>query len=219
MGARISTATSTCWPRIAPMGGALEQLGRQVLRAADVDAAHVELAGVGLAEVHQFTQRLVGRGRGHHHGNVEITERGDRCEILHRVERQALEEPCGHRGAVGHEEHGVAIGLGARHRVGRHHTTGTGPVLDHHRLAQQLGELLRHDARGEVAHAAGRKRHDDAHVLRRKRGLGLGGHGHAHHGGRQGCAQNGAAAEVFKFRFHAFVILQIEPATGKYRGN
>ena len=42
-----------------------------------------------------------------------------------------------------------------------------GAVLDHHRLAGQLGELLAEDAAEDVARAARRKRRDEADRLRR----------------------------------------------------
>ena len=90
----------------------------------------------------------------------------------------------------------MAIGLGARDRLGRHHATGAGAVVDHHRLAELAGQLLGHDAGSQVAHAAGAERHHDAQALGREGGLCRGGQGHQTHGGsRQGGTEHGAATE------------------------
>ena len=68
----------------------LEQLGAEMLGAADGDGADVELAGLlarRLEEVRQRLERRIRVGREH---QVEIADERDRREVLHRIERQRL---------------------------------------------------------------------------------------------------------------------------------
>src|ERR1700751_819496 len=53
------------------------------------------------------------------------------------------------------------------HLLGGEIAGGADPVLDHELLPEPLGEPLSHQARGEVAAAAGRKADDDPHRPRR----------------------------------------------------
>lgn len=67
----------------------------------------------------------------------------------------------------------VVLGLdcGSRADV----AAGAGFVVDDERLAQRLGELLRHDARDGVVGTAGCLRHDQRHLLVRTGQDGLSG--------------------------------------------
>ena len=56
------------------VGLGAQQFGRQVLCAADVDGADVQLTWVGAAKTDQLGQGFVGRGLGHHDGKVKQTE-------------------------------------------------------------------------------------------------------------------------------------------------
>jgi hypothetical protein len=80
---------------------------------------------------------------------------------------------------AGREEEGVAVGCGLG-RFGRADiAAGAATVLDHHRVAPHLRELLADDPRRDVGRAAGRERDDESHrlvweALRRSEELGKG---------------------------------------------
>ena len=61
----------------------------------------------------------------------------------------------------------MTVGRRLGHHLGADQPGAADPVLDHHRLAERLGEDRRDDARAHVHRAAGRVRRDDAHRLRR----------------------------------------------------
>src|SRR5262249_52279234 len=64
----------------------------------------------------------------------------------------------------------VSVGWRAHHLLGGEIAGGADTVLDDELLPEPLGEPLRHQARGEIATAAGRKADDKTH---RPRGLAL----------------------------------------------
>src|SRR6218665_2156365 len=55
-----------------------------------------------------------------------------------------------------HQRHGVALGRRAGRGARADHAVGAGAVVDHHRLAPQLRQALRHQATDDVGAAAGR---------------------------------------------------------------
>jgi hypothetical protein len=62
---------------------------------------------------------------------------GDRGEVLHRVVGAVLDQALvGSVGLVGAEHQHMAVGLGARHRVGADDARAAGAVLDHDRLTE-----------------------------------------------------------------------------------
>jgi hypothetical protein len=84
-----------------------------------------------------------------------------RAQVLGRIDAHIVEQrQVGRLGAVGSVQHRVAVRLGVRHRLGADHAAGAGPVLHHHRLAQDIGQLARQQARLVVGDAGGRERHD-----------------------------------------------------------
>jgi hypothetical protein len=64
----------------------------------------------------------------------------------------------------------VSVGSGAHHLFGGEVARGADPVLDDELLPEPIGQPLRHQPRGEIAAAAGRKAHDKTH---RPRWIGL----------------------------------------------
>jgi hypothetical protein len=146
-------------------GGALEQLGRQVLRGADVGRADVELAGVLAPVVDQLAQRLEGAARLADDDQVERGQRRHGREGLERVVGQRLEQGLADGGAAGDQQQRVAVGRGRGHRLAGDHAAGAGLVVDDHRLAQGARHVLAHGARRDVGRAAGRVGHDDADRL------------------------------------------------------
>jgi hypothetical protein len=136
-------------------GGALEQLGRQVLRGADVGRADVELAGVLAPVVDQLAQRLEGAARLADDDQVERGQRRHGREGLERVVGQRLEQGLADGGAAGDQQQRVAVGRGRGHRLAGDHAAGAGLVVDDHRLAQGARHVLAHGARRDVGRAAG----------------------------------------------------------------
>jgi hypothetical protein len=64
-------------------------------------------------------------------------------------------------------QHGVAVGRGFRDGIGADGAARAGPVLDHDGLAKLSADLVHHDARDDIAGAAGAERHDGGDVSRR----------------------------------------------------
>ena len=91
-------------------------------------------------------------------------DRRDRREILHRVELGR-----GQRDRIDHvrrrraDGKRVAVARLRLHVLCADHAAAAGAVLDQHLLAPEIGQLLRHGPREDVARAAGRIGGDDAH--------------------------------------------------------
>ena len=100
---------------------------------------------------------------------------GDVGEVLHRIVGQ-LREQVGiddQRRVAAHHQR-IAVGRRLGDALDRDVAAGAGDVLDHHRLAPGLGELVAEQPRGDVRRHAGRKADDDLDRL-----LGVGGLAHA----------------------------------------
>ena len=117
----------------------------------------------------------LGLGQGHHFSQIA----GWRLGVEGQVQRRARSQRDGHKvtlvvvaqvlvdhgidgegRAIGHHE-GVAIFGGRGQGLCSHHAVGTGLVVDHHRLAQTLGQLLCIDPRHGVGQAARRVGDDE----------------------------------------------------------
>lgn len=81
-----------------------EQLGRQVLRGADVGRAEVELARIRLGELDQVGQRLELAAFIGDDDEIERGQRRDQGEGFERIERQRLEQRLAHRRAAGNQQ-------------------------------------------------------------------------------------------------------------------
>ena len=88
-----------------------------------------------------------------------------------RIEAQGLVEQRmgGERPGLRREQR-VAVGLGGGDIGGAERAAGAGSVLDDHRLAPALLQLVGDDARREIGPAARRRRDDDAHRVVRVAG-------------------------------------------------
>ena len=137
---------------------------------------HAAVAGGGEGELSrlrleigdQLLERRRRQRRMHHddmrHGGGEA----DRREVVRRVIRQVGEKTRRDRvdRNVAHHD-GVAIRRRLRHMARGDGAGRAGPVVDHDRLAEQLGEPGLQDARHYIGAAARRKAHHHAHGLRR----------------------------------------------------
>ena len=115
----------------------------------------------------QFLQAVRGHGRMHDHRIGHRIDQRDGCEIPHRIKRQARIEELVDAGSAdrAHVQR-VAIGVGLGDRLGADIATRAGAVFHHAGLAQQRGETLGHDARGDIGRPATGEAHDDAHGAR-----------------------------------------------------
>ena len=168
------------------LGERAEQLGAEVLRAADGNGAHVELARLRARRLEQ-----VG------HASCRANPRWSRTPARNcRARRSgrdpspgrtetACRSPDADRGAVGDETERVAVGRGGDHRARGGDAAGTRHVLDHEALAELLAELVGGEPRGHVGDAAGPERQDHPH---RPAGIGLRAR-HMRHAERRGSGQ------------------------------
>ncbi len=105
---------------------------------------------------------LVRRVGAHDEHLAALAEAGDRDEVLDRVVGQLLVEVLvGGVRRVGRDQHGVAVGRGARRRLRRHHPARAGLVVDDDRLLGVGGDRRAERARQLVGGAAGSERHDE----------------------------------------------------------
>ena len=89
--------------------------------------------------------------------------RQHRIEILLAVVGQARQHEWIGRVVVENREPGVAVGRRFHHRGGANAAGGSGPVLDHDRVAKALLQSRLHQTHDGVRGPAGRISDDDAH--------------------------------------------------------
>src|SRR5262245_27106667 len=90
-------------------------------------------------------------------------------DVTHDAEAELVKECRVDRVASGDREQRVAVGRRADDCFGCQIRARAGPVLDHHRLPEPLGEPLRDQARGDVGGAAGGKPDEQAYRTARIR--------------------------------------------------
>ena len=146
---------------VGPRHG-LEQLRRQVLRAADGDRAEIYRARLVARSFEYIAERLEVGVRRDCEIKVEIAQRRYRDELLQRIERQLLEQRHADRGAVGEECERVTVRRRLEHCVRRGDPAGAGIVFDHEILAEFLTEFFRDKTCRDVGDAARAERQDDA---------------------------------------------------------
>jgi hypothetical protein len=112
---------------------------------------------------HQFRHCLVRCiGPGQQHIGLAADE-ADRRQVLARVELQGRIHRRHQVVADGCESDRVAVGHCLGHLHGTGGTAGAGPVVDDELLVQARRQARRDDAGDDVAGAAGRIWHDEAH--------------------------------------------------------
>jgi hypothetical protein len=141
-------------------GDVLEQLARQMRRAAVARRGKRQLAGIGLGMVddllHRF-HRMFGVDR---HDQRQLGDEDDRRKILHRVIRQAhVEVRPDTVGGDGIEQQRVAVGLRLGDVVRGDGAGCAAAVADDDRLAECIGKLAANEAGDEIGRATGRHRH------------------------------------------------------------
>ena len=142
--------------RLQPCAGLVELGGGERRRAAIAIARLVSLQLHRLGQLRHVLPRRVGA---HHQGEIALVKRRDRAEILDWVVRQLLEieQVRGMRGGHRGDQDGVAVGRRFRHRVGAGGRDHARLVLDDHRPAADLRQLVRIEARDHVTAASSRE--------------------------------------------------------------
>ena len=141
-------------------GPQLEQLGRQ--REARRGGGIVRFVRVGLGpggELRRGLGRMVGR---HQQDQRHLDCDGERYEARQRRIAGLVNERADGQLAAAADQQRVAVGRLLGDIFDREPRAAAGLVLDHHRLAEPLGELIADDARHHVGAAAGRIADDDA---------------------------------------------------------
>ena len=121
----------------------LEQFAGEMLRGADAGRAEGELAGL-RARIGDELGHALHRQVGRHRQQVRrVDDLRDRREVLHRIERELLVEArIGDDGGGGGGHQRVAVGRRLGDAIGRDIAGRAGHVLDDHRLAPGLGDLV-----------------------------------------------------------------------------
>jgi hypothetical protein len=162
----------------------LQELRGEVADAAAARRADAELPAALLGKGEELGD---GRDaeRGADHQDLRRAHRlGDRREVARRVEGQRGVEARVDRERVPADEDRVAVWRRLGDEGEGDVASGTGMVLDDHRLAERLVEVRAEDAGQHVDAAAGRHRHDEA-----ERPVGIGRLGGRRTAGREGKEQ------------------------------
>ena len=148
------------------LGQALEQFARQVDGAAIARRAEVHFAGVGLGVGDEVLHALVGLGGVGHQQVGHIGHAGQRCEVLHGVERHLLVQAgVDGVGAHGAHEQSVAVRSSLGGRLATDVAACARAVVHHDGLAELSRQRLADDAGQDVGGAACGEGHDDGDGL------------------------------------------------------
>ena len=144
------------------MSHGLEQLAGEVLRGADAGGAERQLTRLRTRQRDEFGDALRG------HVVVEGKDVGrehrlrDRNDILHGVERHLVVEARIDRELRQRcQQERIAVGRCLGDAIAGNVGAGAGNVLDHHRLAPRLRELVSDHPRNEIGGPGRRETHDD----------------------------------------------------------
>ena len=148
-------------------GASLQPLHRQVVLAAVAARGVLQRRVRPLRVLDELGEVVHRQLRIHHQEEAVRHQACHRGEIAQWIERHArVEMRVDREQAVHADQQRIAVGRRLRHRFARHHAVAADAVLDHHRLAQRLGEARRDEAPHEVRPAAGRDRHQQADRFR-----------------------------------------------------
>src|SRR5215468_1840681 len=105
--------------------------------------------------------RLGGKGRMHLHDMGRAEHAGHRRNIAEVIETEIRVERCVDRVRRTIKEHRVSIWRRLHDDLGTEIAPRASPIFDHEWLPQSLRQSLTHQARDDVAHAAGWKGNDE----------------------------------------------------------
>jgi hypothetical protein len=139
---------------------ALKQLAGEMDGRPRAGRAVAEFPWIGLGQRDEFLQ-VAGRQRridDQHRG--EASHQRNRSEVAQPVIRQILAHGRAHHARNGMIEQRITVGGGAYDRVDAKRASRSALILDHHLLAEHVGQLLGGGASGEVDAAACGERDD-----------------------------------------------------------
>ena len=142
-----------------------EQLARHLHDGANAGRGEGVFARVALGQRDQFGGGPGGQAIAHREDVRRVGDQADQREIASEVIGQAFHDHLidRHR-AGGAEQNGMAVRIGARHRLSTDGASGTVAVDDDDGLAKQGGKMLRIEPADDVGRTAGWKR--DNHLQR-----------------------------------------------------
>jgi len=114
----------------------------------------------GLRELQQFAEIARRQIAARHQHEVGRADRRDRREVAQQLKRLVRNQRLVDGVCVRHQQQRVAVGRALRDGVGADDRAGSGPVVDHERLAPAFLQLGREEARIDIGRAARRERHD-----------------------------------------------------------
>ena len=133
-------------------------------RRAGAGRAEGQLAGIGLGVGDQLGGVAHRHRRIDHHDVGRRRDQRDRAQFARHLEGAALPaRKRKDRAGRGHQQR-VAVGGGADHLARADQAGGAGPIVGDDGLAPQRLQMRRQHAAEHVGRAAGRERHDDAHL-------------------------------------------------------
>ena len=136
--------------------------------AASAGRTEEHLAGLRLRERNQLLYRPDAEGRRNDQYVGAVSEHGHSCEVLGGIVRKLrlYRRRHGKRGRS--REQGIAVSGGFGDDAGSYGAAGSGPVINHDRLAEALAHLGPHHAGEGIGRAAGAERHHDPDRLGRE---------------------------------------------------
>ena len=125
--------------------------------------ANVSSSGFGLRQCDQLRDRIGRHRRNRHQHHGGRTDQRHRREVRGRLVGERGEDARRDRmRAAGADQHRVAVRWGLRGNVGADRATGSAAIVDDHRLAQPVSQLLGDRTRDGIGRAAWRERYDEA---------------------------------------------------------
>jgi hypothetical protein len=146
-------------------GARLEQLQREMAGAAVARRRPRQIAPFLLRQRDEFLKRLRRSFGIDDQHDVRLGHQRHRCEVACRIPGHAGEQERVDDLLHGAHEQRVAVLRRLDHELGPDVAAGPGPVLDDHRLAPALLQLLGEKSRDDVGGTAGRLAQHEAHGL------------------------------------------------------
>lgn len=191
--------------------------------------AKAQAVGVLLRVGGELGQRVDRQILANHENVGRIRHDRDRGKVLQRAVIQVgIQCRRTREAARVHQQQIQAVGIGLGHEGRPDVAVGTRAVLDQHRLAPCLGQVLRHQARQYVRGAARGIGHDDAHRLGREISRNGGGAAAREHGGKgrergsTGVTARAAQGSLQSRKHGCLLVLvvgAVAGATGRLTGN
>ena len=194
---------------------------REVLRAAGVDGAEIELFRIFPRRGDHVLERLERRVRFDREQHLEAGRHRHQCEIAQHVVGPRLEQRHADGLPVADHAERVSVRRRLEHRLGRQEAARARPIFDHDLLLGSLGEFLRQQPHGQIGNAAGAIRDGDVNGLRWEGWLCASGshraNGCAQANGQGGPRNEARTLEARVMRAHGASSLNLRPHAEEHR--